>query len=319
MDVESSNMKTMAALAPGVKAVVALLLLASMGLSPLAATPAPAPAFDTQLLNQAFADIAGMYSGSYGVYFSLPETGEEAGFHEDKQFCSASCHKLFLVQYIYELAAAGSTSLDNRITYTSAAYERGSGEIQFAPVGTSYTVRKLCELAITKSDNIASNLLKRTYGYEKFRRFAASLGCPVTGTHNGRNMATARELGVILRRVMEFAAADPLGQEIVRFLKEDIYRSRIPAGVPAGVEVGNKEGDFQGYANDAAIVFEEETPYILVVMSSGVSGDAGHVRFSSCAYGYVRFFNRARRIVDTIRYRANAVLSMLGVEGPRAD
>lgn len=319
MGVESYDMKTMTEVAPGIKAAMALLLLAGLGLSPLAAAPAPAPSLDTQLLNQAFADIAGAYSGSYGVYFSLLETGEEAGFHEDKQFCSASCHKLFLVQYVYELAAAGSTSLDNRITYTSAAYERGSGEIQFAPVGTSYTVRRLCELAITKSDNIASNLLKRTYGYDKFRRFAASLGCPVTGTHNGRNMATARELGVILRRVMEFAAADPLGQEIVRFLKEDIYRSRIPAGVPAGVEVGNKEGDYQGYANDAAVVFEEETPYVLVVMSSGVGGDAGHARFSSCTYGYVHFVNEARRIVELLEDRANAVFSQLGAKRPYAE
>jgi beta-lactamase class A len=293
-----------------------LLLLAGMG----PALPGTArPAADTQYLSQAYANIAGGYRGSYGVYFSLLETGEEAGFHEDKQFCAASCHKLFLVDYIYELAAAGSTSLDKNITYTSAAYEQGAGEIRFAPVGTAYTVRQLCKLAITKSDNIASNLLKRIYGYDKFRRFATSIGCPVTGTYDGRDMTTAREQGIILRRIADFAATNPLGQEIIQFLKEDVYRSRIPAGVPAGVPVGNKEGDYQGYANDAAVIFMQETPYILVVLSSGISGDAGHVRFSRFTYNYLFYINSASRFIDTLENRVNAVLSLLGIESPYAE
>ena len=223
------------------------------------------------------------------------------------------------MQYIYELAAAGSTSLDNRVTYTSAAYEGGSGEIQFAPVGTAYTVRQLCRLALAKSDNIASNLLKRTYGYDKFRRFAASIGCPVTGTYDGKNMATARELGIVLRRVMDLAASNPLFQEVIQFLKEDIYRSRIPAGVPAGVEVGNKEGDYQGYNNDAAIVFMEETPYVLAVMSSGGGGDAVHARFSRYAYNYLALTGEARRVESILEDRAALIRSLLGMEGNLAD
>lgn len=328
----NSGSSIMKALVPAVRMASVLLLLAGTAAAcrlpgaaaqtqeearPQGQTPSsdPKPLVDPGLLSRAFADIASGYGASYGVYFSLLDTGEEAGFNPDRKFCSASCHKLFLVQYIYELAAAGSTSLDNRVTYTTAAYEQGAGEIQFAPVGTVYTVRQLCRLAIAKSDNIAANLLKRTYGYDKFRRFAASIGCPVTGTCDGRNMVTARELGIILRRVVEQAAADPLYREVVQFLKESIYRSRIPAGVPEGVEVGNKVGDYRGCANDAAIVFVEDAPYVLAVMSSGGAA-AAFARFSRCAYNYLALVNQARRAWRALEGWVALVRSLLGLGPP---
>ncbi len=242
---------------------------------------------DADSLCVALASLTRLCGGDYGVYFSVLESGEEAGYQQDKPFVAASCYKLFLVAYIYELAAAGSTDLESMVTYTPSDHRGGSGIIQIMPFGSSFTVRQLCRLTITHSDNAAATMLKRTYSYGAFRDYAASIGCPVTGTRDGRNMTTPRELGIMLRRIMDFASSNPLGEEILQFMKEGIYRSRIPAGIPPGVEVGNKTGDYGSYRNDSALVFTEDTPYILVILSSGAGGDVGHVRLSRYIYEHV--------------------------------
>ena len=221
--------------------------------------------------------------GSYGMYFNVLETGEEAGFQADKPFYAASCFKLFQVMYIYEGAAAGNIDLDRVITYQGCDYENGSGVIQNMPTGTAFTTREVCERAIVYSDNIAANMLRRTYGYQPYRDYATSIGCPVTGGY-GANRTTAREMGLVLMRVMQFADTNPLGQEVVDFLRDSVYKSRIPAGLPDGVPVGNKTGDYLGCINDAAIVFMEDLTYIICILSSGASGDHVHTEASGLVY-----------------------------------
>jgi len=277
----------------GIRLAAAFLAAGILAAALLALGISPAPGqpqeylTDDAYLGDMLAALARREAGDWGIYFSVMASGEEAGYQQDKPFVAASCYKLFLVTYIYELAAAGETDLESVIVYTPADYSGGTGIIQFMPYGTAFTVRQLCRLAITHSDNVAANMLKRTYSYGAFRDYATSIGCPVTGTRDGRNMTTPREQGKILRRIMDFAAADPLGEEIIQAMKDDIYRSRIPAGISGGVEVGNKTGDYAGYMNDSAIVFTEDSPYLLVILSYGASGDAGHARISRYVFDHV--------------------------------
>jgi len=234
---------------------------------------------DTSSIDSVMAVQAAADSGDYGMYFKLVETGEEAGYQADRAFNAASCYKVALVMYIYESAAAGRIDLESTIVYGGGDYTNGCGIIQEMPVGTTFTVRTLCEYAIVYSDNIAAKMLKRVFGYHAFRDHARSLGCPVTGTY-GLNLTTAREMGIILQRVLQFAAGEPLGQEVLTFLRASIYKSRIPAGLPAGVDVGNKTGDYGGSLNDAAIVMLDDATYILCILSSGAPGDSVHATVS---------------------------------------
>ncbi|MEW6554648.1 MAG: serine hydrolase [Actinomycetota bacterium] len=238
---------------------------------------------DPTSLSGMMRDVAERYPGDYGIYLRVLETGEEAGYQPDRPFYAASCYKLFLVMYIYESAAAGRIDLNTVIAYQGGDHADGTGIIQFMSGDRAFTVRQLCDYAIVYSDNIAAKMLKRVYGYHAFRDYARSLGCVVTATY-GLDLTTAREMCTGLDRLMRFAAADPLGQEIVGFLRRSIYKSRIPAGLPAGVDVGNKTGDYGGYLNDAAVVFEGDVTYFLCVLSSGASGDGGHVEVSRNVY-----------------------------------
>ncbi len=220
--------------------------------------------------------------GSYGIYLSVVETGEQTGYCEDEVFYAASLYKLFLVMYIYESAARGKIDLNRPVTYQAEDMEGEGGVIQDSPLGTSFTTRELCRYAIVHSDNVAARILKRVYGYRAFRDYAASIGCPIAGAYN-TNSTTAREMGILLMRVLEFAAVNPLGEEVVGFLEESVFKSRIPAGLPDGVRVGNKTGDYQGCRNDAAVIFLDDLTYVFCVLSREGS-DSVHAEASRLAY-----------------------------------
>ncbi|MDY6796647.1 MAG: DUF5719 family protein [Actinomycetota bacterium] len=228
-------------------------------------------------------ELAGGNYGSYGIYLNVLDTGEQAGYREDEIFSAASCYKLFLVMYIYEGAARGEMDLNRAITYQAGDMEGEEGLIQNSPLGSGFTTRELCRYAIVFSDNVAARMLKRVYGYHNFRDYAASIGCPVAGTYH-INSTTAREMGILLMRVLQFAQTDPLGQEVVAYLKESSLNSGIPAGLPEGVAVGNKTGNYQGYYNDAAVVFVDGLTYVLCVMSVGTSGFSVHAEASRLVY-----------------------------------
>jgi len=230
-------------------------------------------------------ELAGSNYGSYGIYLNVLGTGEQAEYREDEVFSAASCYKLFLVMYIYEGAARGEMDLDRVITLQAADLEGEEGVIQNS--GTSFTTREVCRYAIVHSDNVAARMLKRVYGYHKFRDYARSIGCPVAGTYH-INSTTAHEMGILLMRILQFAATDPLGQEVVTYLEESTLNSGIPAGLPEGVAVGNKTGNFEGYYNDAAVVFMDGLTYVLCVMSRGAPGFSVHAEASRLVYEYLK-------------------------------
>jgi beta-lactamase class A len=252
------------------------------GRSPRADTEASGEATPPPIAAQ-LQELAQSDYGSYGIYLNILETGEQAGYAENETFYAASCYKLFLVMYIYESAARGEIDLNRSITYQGGDMEGETGVIQTMPLGTAFTTRELCMYAIVHSDNVAARMLKRVYGYRTFRDYATSIGCPVAGTYN-IDSTTAREMGILLMRVLQFAAVDPLGQEVITYLKESRMKSRIPAGLPAGVEVGNKTGDYQGCYNDVAIVFLDDLTYVLCVLSKDGSYDSVHSEASRLVY-----------------------------------
>jgi beta-lactamase class A len=239
--------------------------------------------FDSVAVNGELEGLAQSNYGSYGMYLKVLETGDEAGYQADRPFYAASCYKLFQVMYVYEGAAAGLIDLGRIIVYQGCDYQDGCGIIQNMPMGSAFTTRGLCEMAIVYSDNIAANMLRRTYGYTNYRDYATSIGCPVTGQY-GPNQTTAREMCIILMRVLQLADTNPLGQEVVDFLEKSIYKTRIPAGRPEGTAVGNKTGDYQGYLNDAAFVFLDDLTYVVCVLSCGAPGDRIHVEASRLIY-----------------------------------
>lgn len=228
---------------------------------------------------------------TYGVFFKDLESGDSFGINENEPITAASTVKLPVVLYLNELIASGELDWDNKVKYDSATdWQDGAGILQFtARDKDAFSLRVLANLAITISDNIAYKMLTRHLGRENVINFMEGLGGKIVFPE-GRNITCARDMGLYVEAVMTFAKTHPdLGSRLLDDMSHPIYHVGIPGNLPDEVIVAHKEGDVSGVANDVGIVFQDK-PYILVVLSKGVSdideGFARIARISKIVYDY---------------------------------
>ena len=71
---------------------------------------------------------------------------------------------------------------------------------------------------------------------------------------------------------------------MLELLKGQTLKEKIPSGLPDGIASANKTGEMpEGYGlgcieNDIAIVFGEDTDYILCILSNNLSGNNENAR-----------------------------------------
>ena len=53
-------------------------------------------------------------------------------------------------------------------------------------------------------------------------------------------------------------------------MKNQLTRTKIPAGIPDGVIVANKTGELYTVENDSAVIYSENGDYILCIMTNDV-------------------------------------------------
>ncbi|HEU4700700.1 MAG TPA: serine hydrolase [Gemmatimonadales bacterium] len=175
----------------------------------------------------------------------------------------------------------------------------------YALEGRRVSRRRLAELMITRSSNLATNLLIGELDPKRVQATARVLGADSIeirrGVEDGKayaaglnNTTTARDLALLLDAVARGAAAPPAGTtEILRILGAQEINDRIPAGLPPGTRVAHKTGEITGISHDAALVYPPDgRPYVLVVLTRGYAD-------GTCA---------ARAIADLSRLAWSAVL-----------
>jgi beta-lactamase class A len=195
---------------------------------------------------------------------------------------------------LFRRADAGELALDGPVVvrntfrsiadgsaYTLSAADDSDGEI-YGRQGQALTVRELVERMITRSSNLATNLLIELAEPPRIAATLASLGASETvvlrGVEDGpafragmNNSTTAYGLMKTLEGIAAGRAASAKAtEEMLAILGRQEFREMIPAGLPAGVRVANKTGWITGINHDAAVVLPEgRRPYVLVVLTRG--------------------------------------------------
>src|SRR5207245_9644322 len=157
------------------------------------------------------------------------------------------------------------------------------------------SVRELLELMITRSSNLATNILIERVGAARAQASARALGAwsiqVLRGVEDGKayraglnNTTTARDLGALLAAIAQHRARGPAAcAAMVAILSRQEFNEGIPAGLPPGIPVAHKTGWIgQVVYHDAALVSPPAGGgYVLVVLTGGLQED-------SVAYGLVR-------------------------------
>jgi len=220
------------------------------------------------------------------------ETGESFAHDGDRLFHAASTMKVAILLAIYTLAEQGRIRLDDTLhvrnrfislvgdqVFRVAANRDGDGEVH-RRIGRSMRVRELARAMITRSSNLATNLLLEFIGLKAVQRVleeAKIVGVKIErGVEDTRafeagisNQVTACGLVSLFRLLCEgdFFREETRAQLLDILLAQE-FNSMIPAGLPKGARVAHKTGEISTVCHDAGIIFlPNRQPYVVAILT----------------------------------------------------
>ena len=230
--------------------------------------------------------------GAVAVAVHDYESEWEFALEGDRVFHAASTIKVAILLAIYKLAEEGRLHLDDTLhvrnrfrsladgtVFRVAANRDGDGAVH-RRVGRSMRVRELARAMITRSSNLATNLLLDYLGIEAVRGVFAEAkidGIEIArGVEDTRafelgisNRVTARGLVGLFRLLCEgdFVSGETRAQ-MLDVLHAQEFNSMIPEGLPKDARVAHKTGEISTVCHDAGIVFlPGRKPYVLAILA----------------------------------------------------
>lgn len=219
--------------------------------------------------------------GRWSIYIKNLSSGITAQ-RENSQMKAASLIKLFIMGAVCE-------------QYDTLASANGSE-----------TIDNLLNAMITVSDNDAANQLVTILGNgdSAAGRQTVSTYCSEHGfsstsmgrmlleeSPTGENYTSVEDCASFLETLYlkEFDYSD----KMLSLLEAQQRRSKIPAQIPDGVTIANKTGELPGIENDAAIVYGDKNPYIICIMTDGLTDSTLAVNYMASMSGNIYgFFNQ---------------------------
>jgi len=245
------------------------------------------------------ARIARAPARAVGLYYRSLARADSILIDANLRFHAASTMKLPVMIHIFRDADAGLLALDDSLTVHTAfpslvegafvvGKEDDSDSTLYALVGRNRSVRDLLERMITRSSNLATNILIERVGADRAQRTARALGAwsiqVLRGVEDGaayraglNNTTTARDLGVLLQQIATGRAASAAAcDSMLTILGRQEFNEGIPVGVPPGTRVAHKTGWIgEVVYHDAAVVSPAAGGgYILVVLTGGIKEDS---------------------------------------------
>jgi beta-lactamase class A len=261
--------------------------------SPAGAADAAGPRVDEQLAADILARIE-KSGAEVGVAFRTLDGKMEWFSRADDVFHAASTMKIPVMIELFHQAREGKLKLDDALPVKNEFHSLADGSIftldpaddsetdLYKAVGQTRTLSQLCELMITVSSNLATNLLVQKLGVENIRATVRALhadGMSVLRDVEDNkayekgmnNTTTARGLLVLLEAIAKGQAVDPeSSRQMAEILARQKFNEGIPAGLPPGTRVAHKTGELTKVHHDAAIVFAPR-PFVLVILVRGLA------------------------------------------------
>jgi beta-lactamase class A len=252
------------------------------------------------LREQLAARIARAPAAGVGLYYRSLSRPDSLLLGANLRFHAASTMKVPVMIQIFRDADAGLLGLDDSLvvhaTFPSLVdgspfdvrKDDDSDSTLYRRVGAKASVRELLELMITRSSNLATNILIEGVGASRAQASARALGAwsiqVLRGVEDGKayraglnNTTTARDLGVLLAGIAGHQTASPASCDtMLAILGRQEFNEGIPAGVPPGTRVAHKTGWIgEVVYHDAAVVYPPSGgSYVLVVLTGAIKEDS---------------------------------------------
>ena len=261
-----------------------------------------------QKLESTISDVDRDLNGVLGVAVLDLKDGRKFLLHSDEVFPQASSIKIAVLAELYRQAQAGKMKLTDLYTVQASDLVADSDIMNgLTPGVTRITLRDLATMMVAVSDNSATNVLIDRVGMESVNSLMDSLSLSHTrlrrkmmdlkAAGEGReNISTPEEMMALLEAMYR-------GKVLNAEMTGDFFKmlsthkeSFIPRDLPEGLKIANKPGELEGVRNDSGVVFVENRPYVICVMTTYLhregEGEEAITKISAAAYS---MFDRLAR------------------------
>ncbi len=224
------------------------------------------------------------------------QTSSSLLINERVSLHAASTMKVPVMMEVFRLREENKLGLDDPIEIKNSfasivdgsRYSLSDGDDSDADlyrrIGQTMTVLELIDRMITRSSNLATNLLIEKVMAENVNRLMRRLGANDIQVRRGvedtkafqaglNNTTTAYDLMLLLRLIAEEKfLSRPASQKMIEILAAQHDNDGLPAGLPPGIRVAHKTGEITRHRHDAGIVYlEGRKPYVIVVLTKGIA------------------------------------------------
>ena len=260
--------------------IVSLMLLSTASAQTSSDTATVKQQILWQKLETSIAEVDHNLDGIMGVAIEDLTSGQKYQLRENEVFPQASSIKIAVLAELYRQAQQGKLKLTDLYVVKSDDLVEDSPIMNgLTPGVTQITLRDLATMVAAVSDNSAANILIDRVGMENVNSFLDSLGLTHTrlrrkmmdlkAAGEGReNISTPGEMMTLLDAVYRGKVLNkPLTGDFFKLLSTK-KNSWIPRDLPENLKIADKDGELEGVRNDSGVIFLENRPYILCVMTT---------------------------------------------------
>ena len=199
---------------------------------------------------------------SPGIFFMDLETGDYLSINGDKSFAAASTIKYPILIALFQQVDAGEIQLDETLVMGRKHIVGGSGNMQYAKVGSKFSLLETATRMMTISDNTATNMIiDRLGGITQLNQKFRSWGLENTvmrnrlGDFNGTNKTSAKDL-VKLSALMENnqLVSNTSELQVIGIMNGCHNKSLLTSGLGSGAKIAHKTGTLRFVLGDAGII-----------------------------------------------------------------
>jgi beta-lactamase class A len=221
------------------------------------------------------------FHGVMGVVVRDLTDGRELLINADEVFPTASSIKIAVLAELYRQSDAGTgAKLTDPYTMRQEDLVPDSVIMENLTPGVSrVTNRDLAGFVVAVSDNAATNVLIDRVGMDSVNRFLDTAGfhrtrlqrkmMDLAAARAGReNIATPREMAALLESIYRGKVLKKESTADFIKLLSTTKNSPLRRTIPEDVQVADKPGELAGVRNDTGIVFVQNRPFVISVMTS---------------------------------------------------
>lgn len=210
------------------------------------------------------------YNISLAVY--SVDGSKYLAYNTEAEIFGACTVKAAYTLYSCKQMESGIGSLQTELAYQEKHYEPGTGDMQYSPFGTVFTMQTALHKSMSISDNVGYLMSVDFFGRDGYNAYMRELGCdslqikPTVWSLRTK----ADDLVKIWCEIYNYFATDT---EYAHFLKSSCtntagnYATEALSGIDYSHKQGhNSTGDWLSFS-DAGIVWKGDTPYIIAILT----------------------------------------------------